>query len=184
MTASKVARGLVRQDDLGIVDQGSGYAYSLLLAAGKLRWNVMGALLQSHAFKRVERFLLVRHAVEILRQHNVFQRREIGNQVELLEHKADFLRPHPIQLTCGNIGDVFTIKPNLARSRTIKAANQVHQRRLARAGRAHDRDPLAGIDVEGETIERADDTAVGLGLRGVQTADILELDHLTPLSRS
>jgi hypothetical protein len=32
----KVTGGFVGQDDMGIVDQGAGNAYALLLAAGKL----------------------------------------------------------------------------------------------------------------------------------------------------
>ena len=115
MTRVQIARGLVGQHDLGIVDQCAGDADALLLAAGKLRGQVVGAVFQSHALQGVERFLLVGHAVEVLRQHDVFERSEIGNQMELLKDEADFFRAHPVQVLRRDAGDIFAVEPDLAR---------------------------------------------------------------------
>ncbi len=130
---------------------------------------MVGALLQSHSLQGIERFLLIGHAVEVLRQHHVFERREIGNQVELLKHKTNFLRPHSIQFVRGDSRHIFAIEPNLSGSGAVQAADQVHQRRFARSRRAHDRDPLPGIDVQGEIVQRADDAApLASALGGIQ----------------
>src|SRR5271166_370781 len=180
----EVSRGLVGEYDLGIVDQGARDADALLFAAGKLGGNVVSALFQSHALQGFERFLLVRHAVEVLGQHYVFEGREIGDQVELLEHETNLLGSHSIQFVRRDVGDIFSVEPNLAGGWTIEAADQINQCRLAGAGRAHDRDPLSRIDVQAEIVEGANDTTVSLSFRGIQAADIFQLDHFTPLSRS
>jgi hypothetical protein len=57
-----------------------------------------GALSHPYALQRRHRFFFIRHAVEVLRQHHVFQRRKIGNQMKLLEDEADLLRAKAIQL--------------------------------------------------------------------------------------
>ena len=43
-----------------------------------------------------------------------------------------------------------------ARGRLVERGEDVHQRRLARAGRAHDGDELAGLDVERDAAEGVD----------------------------
>ncbi len=53
-------------------------------------------LFQPDPGQRIERLLLVGHAVEVLRQHHVLERSEVGNQMKLLEDEADFLRPHTV----------------------------------------------------------------------------------------
>ena len=75
---------------------------------------MVGAIFQTHVGQGRERFLLVGHAVEVLRQHDVFERGEIGNQVELLEDEADLFRAGAIQILGGNPGDVFIVEPDFA----------------------------------------------------------------------
>ena len=106
-----------------------------------------------------QRFLLVGHAVKVLRQHDVFERGEVGNQVKLLEDEADFFRPDAVQILGGNPGHVFAVEPDFARSGTIEAADQIDQRGLAGTRRAHDGQPLAGCNLERNVIEGADDAA-------------------------
>ena len=125
-----------------------------------------------------QRFLLVGHAVKVLRQHDIFESGEVRNQVELLEDETNFFRPHAIQILGGNPGDVFAIEPYFARRGTIEAADQVHQRGLAGTGRAHHGQPLAGRNCQRNIIQRADDTAVLFGLGRIEAADMVELDHV------
>src|SRR2546430_8549028 len=51
-----------------------------------------------------------------------------------------------------------------ARARRVEAAQKVQQRRLARAGAAHDRDPLARLDVEIDAEEDRDRGRALIGL--------------------
>ena len=91
--------------------------------------------------------LLVGHAVEVLRQHDVFKRSEVGNQVELLEDETDFFRASAIQFLGRNFGNVFTVQPYLTGGGAVEAANQIRQGRFPRARRAHDGKPLAGFNL-------------------------------------
>ncbi len=68
----EVAGRFICQDNRGIVYQRPGNAHALLFSAGKLRWQMVGAILQSNTLQRGESSSLVRHAVEVLRQHYVF----------------------------------------------------------------------------------------------------------------
>ena len=73
-----------------------------------------GAIFQAHVRQGGQRFLLVGHAVKVLRQHDVFERGEVGNQVELLEDETNFFRPGAIQILGGNPGNVFAVEPDFA----------------------------------------------------------------------
>src|SRR5580700_3852106 len=143
----------------------------------------MRTVLQSDALQRLEGFVLVGHAVEVLRQHDVFKRGEVGNQVKLLEDKADLLGTDTRQLVCRNVRDVLAVQPDLAGRGSVQAPYQIYKRRLAGPGRPHDRDPLAEINGQGEVVESTDHAALGFRASGIQAADVLELDHLTLPSR-
>jgi hypothetical protein len=71
----QIARGLVGQDQRGLVDQRPRDAYALLLAAGELAWQVAHPLPEADPAQRLLRFTPIGHAVDVLREHDVFQRR-------------------------------------------------------------------------------------------------------------
>ena len=146
-----------------------------------MRRNVLRTILQSNARQRVQRFLFIGHAVEVLRQHDIFERGQIGNEMELLKDESNFFRAHAVQFVGRHVGDVHAIQPDLARCRTVQTANKIYQRRFPRTGRPHDRNPFAGIDRQGEVVERANDATTGLCLGRVELADIFQPDHVTPL---
>jgi hypothetical protein len=122
---------------------------------------------QPYAFQRLERFRLVGHAVEILRQHDVLERSQIGNQVELLEDEADFFGANAVEIGGGEIGDVLFVEPDFARGGAVEAADEVHQRRFAGAGGTHHGEPLAGLDVQRDIVERADHPPIGFRPGGI-----------------
>src|SRR5439155_560914 len=118
----QIACGFVREDDFGIVDQCAGDANSLLLASGKLRRQMIRTFLKAHALERIEGLLLIGHAMEVLRQHDVLYRCQIGNEVKLLEHKPNLLRANAVQFRSRNARDVLVIEPNFAGAGTVQAA--------------------------------------------------------------
>src|ERR1700730_9662008 len=109
--------------------------------------------------------------------------------MELLKDEANFFRAHPIELVGGNAGNVLPVEPDFSRTRSVQAANQVHQRGFSRSRRAHDRQPFAGLYVKRNTIQCANHTAAATGiaisacetgsLSGVELGKILVLYHLT-----
>ena len=50
------------------------------------------AIAEPDSFQRIGGLSFICDAVEILRQHDVFQRAEIRHEMELLEDESDFLR--------------------------------------------------------------------------------------------
>src|ERR1700738_3782061 len=109
--------------------------------------------------------------------------------MELLKDEANFFRAHPIELVRRNARNVVPVEPGCSRSRSVQAANQVHQRGFSRSRRSHDRQPFAGLYVKRNTIQCANHTAAATGiaisasdvgsLSGVELSDILDLYHLT-----
>ena len=66
-----------------------------------------------------------------------------GQQVEVLEHEADLAVPELGALVAVDAGDVLALQEVVAGRRPVEQAEDVHERRLARARGAHDRDHRA-----------------------------------------
>jgi hypothetical protein len=52
--------------------------------------------------------------VEILRQHDVLQRGQVRDEMELLENETDLLGAKTVQLSIGKRGNFLTFEVNLA----------------------------------------------------------------------
>jgi hypothetical protein len=95
--------------------------------------RVMGAIAQAHAGESVDGFFFVGHAVEVLRQHHVFDGGEKWDEMKLLKDESDFLGAHAIQVRGRNAGDVLAVEPDFAGAGTVEAADQIDQRRFTRS---------------------------------------------------
>src|SRR5262249_4323183 len=60
------------------------------------------------------------------------------------------------ELVCAEVRHVIAAHPVAAARRPVEAADDVHQRRLARPGLAHDGHELAGTDLQRDIVERPD----------------------------
>ena len=69
-------------------------------------------------------------------------------QVELLEDEADGLVAQVRQLVTAELREGTALDQQFAAGRHVECADQVHQRRLARARRAHDRGHLALDEID------------------------------------
>jgi hypothetical protein len=150
----QIASGLVGENNLRIIDQGPRDADALLFATGKLRWQVMRAISQANASQSLDRLFLVGHAVKILRQHDVLDRSKKGNKVKLLEDKSNLFRAHAVQISRRDPGHILSVEPDFPGGRAVQASDQIDQSRFARPRRAHDREPFARRNVEGNVVER------------------------------
>src|SRR5579862_6747571 len=109
---------------------------------------------QADAIERLRRFFLVRGAVKVLRQHHVFHRGKIRHQVKLLEDEADLVGAIARQRALAERAHIHGIDEHAARSWRVEPAQNIDQRRLARARRTHDGDPFAGGHREAHFFER------------------------------
>jgi hypothetical protein len=92
--------------------------------------------------------LVGRHAGIDQGQFDIVQRRGARQQVEGLEHEADFLVADARQFVVRHVADQVAVDVVLPAGRRIQTADQVHQGRLARARRTHDGDILAALDLD------------------------------------
>lgn len=86
----EVTGGLVGEDDSRLIDEGTGDGYALLLTAGKICGEMREAIGEPDALEGGFGLLFVSDAVEVLREHDIFEGGEIRDEVELLEDEANF----------------------------------------------------------------------------------------------
>src|ERR1051326_1180263 len=156
----EISRRLVSEHDCRIRDERACDGDALLLSAGQLRGLIAFASFQSHAMQRVERRfvpLLARPSELAVqqRQLDVLDRRRAREQIEALKNEADLRVANDGALVAIELRDVDSVEQVRSGRRTIEAAEDVHQRRLAGAGRSHDRDEVAFVDEKIDAVERA-----------------------------
>src|SRR5919197_492064 len=82
------------------------------------------------------------------RQDDVLLGREHRQEVEELEDEADVLTPQLRQVAVLELRDLLALDRDLTAGRAVKAREDVHERRLAGTGRAHDRREVTASDLE------------------------------------
>ena len=97
--------------------------------------------------------------------------RQIGQDVERLEHEADALAPQARSARRRRASRGRRRRRRRARVGTIEAGDQVEQRRLADARLAHDRDELALRDGERHIVEYASRPCAGEGFGQMRSSD-------------
>ena len=108
----------------------------------------------------------------IERQADILDGAGAGQKVEALEDEAEPLAADAGEVRLAQPRDIDALEEIVAAGRPVEAAENGHQRRFARARRAHDGDELAALDRQADAAQRfdldvADDEGAG---------DILDLD--------
>src|SRR2546423_10085193 len=153
----EVAGRLVGEPDRRARDERPGDRDTLLLAAGELARPVGAPIAEADlAGELLEPTLLRLLAGDRQREHDVLLRRQHREQVEELEDEADVLTPELRQLRVVQLRDVRAVDVDVARGRAVEPGEQVHQGRLAGAGRPHHRRQLLARDVEIDATQRVD----------------------------
>ena len=119
--------------------------------------------------------ILAGHARVDQRELHVLLRAGAREQVEILEHEAERLVPDLRERRLRQPRDLRAIQLVDARRGTIQAPEDVHERGLARPGRAHDRDELTASDAERDAPERMHSDVA----RRIHLLDVRELDERT-----
>src|SRR5947207_7056959 len=156
LAGMQIARRLVREKELGLGNNGARHADELLLPTGELAR--VKVLLADHAeaIERVAhdcltlRFLHVavgKWNVEVLGDC------EIVDQMVLLKDESDVLLVQSDTLLVWHRVHGMADEVELARPRAVEQSEDGEQRRLASARGTHDRDELAGLDVDGDAAQ-------------------------------
>jgi hypothetical protein len=168
----EVAGGLVGEQEQRPVHEGARDRDALHLAARKLARIGAGSSGEPHRGEHLEDArprLRGGHAVERKGQGDVLRDREMGQQVERLEHEAD---ARPAQQRARSVierRDVPAFEDDAAAVRGIEPRDQVEKRGLADSGLADDGDVFAVPDFERDAAQQFARPRAAVGL--AQIAD-------------
>ncbi len=170
----EVARGLVGEKERGIRGQRPGESDALLLAAGKLGGIVGGAIREAHLreqFARAGRGIPA--AEELERQGDVFERGEVGKEVEGLEQEADVTPPEEGEAVLVERREIPPGDFDAPAARPLDAGDHGEESGLACAGGAGEGDRLAALDLEIDSAQDRDPAG-----RSVEfEMDVTQADH-------
>src|SRR6266436_5765623 len=170
----QVARRLVGEDKLGILDDRARDAHKLLLAAGKLVGEEIFFADDVEAVENVADqadAFLVRNVFVGERYFEVLEDREIVDQVVALKDEADIGFVQLVALFDVEFVDRLIKEIVFAAPRAVQHANDAEQRGFPRAGRAHEGYELTGLNIDTNTAQDEKLAAAGL-------EDLLEISHL------
>ena len=140
-----------------IIDQSSGYGHTLPLSARQLIGLMIGPVAQSDGLKIMTgplQPLSASHAGINQRQSDVFQCGNTRKQIEILKDKPYLFIARSGQFIITESGYLLAVQLIRAFRRAIQTAEDIHQRRFARAGRPHQRGKLPPVDIGRNAIER------------------------------
>ena len=121
----QISRWFVRQDDRGGSDQGAGYGNTLLLPAGELSGAMSKSIAEADTAEHPDRLLMSILTIDspVEEGHlDVFGDRQLGDEIEGLEHEADLSATNQTDRLIIQSGDIASIKPVLTGGRLIECA--------------------------------------------------------------
>ncbi len=137
-------RGLIQEEDAGIVDKSRGQAQLLLHPAREFVRPAAAELAQADKLQHLHRArqpAIGGQAADLGKETQVLENRHLSVQAEALWQVAN-LASGPLKL----VPQVESRQLHLARLRPEGAAQQTHRRRLAGAVRAHQGVDFASLD--------------------------------------
>jgi acyl-CoA thioesterase-1 len=155
----EIAGGLVREEDARAGNQSACEDDSLLLAAGQFAGAVVLTVSQTDLTESLlsrRTGLLFGFTADQEGHHDVLEGGELGEQVVNLPHEPEEAVAKVGEAVFVEGGDVDVPVEDTAGGRTVEAAEEVQERRLAGAGFADDGDALSGIDAEVEILEHSE----------------------------
>ena len=149
------ARGLVAEEELGVLGQGPGNGHPLLLAARELGREVAQPLPQAH----VPQDLLGGEGIlaDLGGQLHILQGGQVLHQIVELEHKPDVVPAVKGELLLVVAVDALPVHQNGALVAGVHAPQNVEYRGLSCARGAHDDAELSLFDLKGDVAHRVDD---------------------------
>ena len=176
----EIAGRLVGEQQRRLRHQRAGDRHPLLLSAGQLVGMMFGAIGEAHGLERRHGALAAfRRLDDALagveqRQLDVLDRRRARQQVEALKHEADRFVANPGELVGRQRRHVTAVQDVTAARRPVEAAEDVHEGRLARAGRSDDRDELGRGDRHGDAAQGMHHVIADVIFLG----EVVNTDHL------
>ena len=168
----EVAGGFVGEDDFRPRRQGPAHGDTLLLATRELVGTMGGAVGQPDRFDHlIDPTLIGGLAGEVHRQRDVLDRRQGRDEVEGLENEAHIVASQQRQILLRKGRQRRLTDEDLTIGQVVEPRHAVHEGRLARARRAHDRGELTSVEGHVDPVEGADFGVAGsVDLGGADSA--------------
>ena len=170
------AGGFVGEDDLGVVDDGTGDGDALHLSARELVGFLFEVVAQAHAAQRLLRTAVALgggRAREHERHLHVGDHRLVRDEVVALKDEAHAVVavgvPVAVEVAFGRAA----VDDEIALGVLVEPADDVEERGLAAAGLTEDAHELAAAEGDRDALERVDDGVAG----GIVLGDAFEFEH-------
>src|SRR5262245_24306781 len=140
----------------------------------------MQSIAETHKLRQFDTPLAARsrNIPLIVQRHlNVFDQRKLLDQVVRLKDEAEITAANLGQSVVVQLCNILIAKDVLAGSRSVEAAQQIEQRRLAGSGRAHDGNVIALFKVNRYTSQRLNDY-------GAEMIMLCQIDNLSNCTHS
>src|SRR5918994_1003090 len=157
------AEGLVVEHQLRVDGERAGQADALLHAARELVGELVGDVVQADELEHLGRAgepLRLREALDLQAEGDVLDDAPVGEEPEVLEDHRDGVAPQFAELAGVRARHAVAEDRDVAGGGLDQPDQRAHERRLARAGEAHDDEDLAGHDLERDVAHG--DRAAGL----------------------
>src|ERR1700686_2912924 len=174
--AIQIPGGLVADEQLWVGHQRARDRDTLFLTTGQFLWLVLGTIGKPYHLQGNRDILLALRRGELGQQQGQFDiafGAQHRHQVVELEHEADVVCAPARELAAGELVDAAAADHDLPGARPIETADQIEKRRLARAGRTHQRDEVALGNVQSEAVQDLDFLLAAL----VHLGDAADLNH-------
>jgi hypothetical protein len=155
----KIAGWFIGENHEGVVDEGTGDGDTLLLTTGELGGAVVEALVETNELSEILATLLKLREVGLLVNEgdlNVFNDRELGDEIVGLENKSKALAADGGKSVIVHFGDVVAAKEILARGGAVEAAEEIEHGGFSGAGWPHDGDIGTLFDLKVDPPESTD----------------------------
>ena len=149
-------RRLVGENHIGLIHQRPRHGHALLLATAQFVGLVFRTVLKSHKLEEFECALTeftMGAAGNHSRNHDVFERREFGEELVELKDESDVPVAEVGQFATVERQHVGTVDKEAASIGLVERADDLEQRGFARAAWAYDTDNFAFLDVEVDALE-------------------------------
>lgn len=149
-------RRLVGENHVGLIHQRPRHGHTLLLATAQLVGLVLRTVLKSHKLEEFEGALTefaMGAAGNHSRNHDVFERREFGEELVELKDESDVLVAEVGQFATVKRQHVGAVDKEAAGVGLVERADDLEQRGFACAARPYDADNFAFLDVEVDALE-------------------------------
>ena len=154
----EVAGRLVGEHQRRIVHKRPGDRDTLLLTAGQFVRQMVDAVRDAENFQKlVDVRIRELPSVEQGGHDDVFKRCEYGDQIVILENKADVLTAEHREFVAFQPVDILPVDVDRAAGGRVQPAAELQQRRFPRAGRADDGDEFLLLHLEVAGLDGGND---------------------------